>query len=406
MSSGMENLAPVRLNGDGGISVLVAPELGGRIMELSLGGFNFLFVNPALAGKKNVQNDSDWNGVWQNFGGDKIWPAPQGWDSDAQWHGPPDPVLDGGCFSITGQSERSLATLSPADHKTGLQIGRTISLLDGECGVKIDARFSNISGKTAEWSIWPVIQVAASASEPDRHAITFPAPNGYRVMHGVVNNPEYRTDEYGNCEVSYRYIIGKVGADSNGGWIAYSDKSEGRALAVSYDYAEGAKYPDGTNIQVWTSGRGAIYSRGVLRIENGGSENPPYMEMELLSPLTSLNAGETFGFSYAMKACAILPGFAVRSVFGAGVVTEGLSVKKCQDSFLISASIGVFAEGRAVLKTDSGTELCEPEIVSPSCGKRISASLPLSALAGAREIILEYFNSKNTLVIEKAKLYE
>jgi hypothetical protein len=28
-------------------------------------------------------------------GGDKLWPAPQGWNNDAQWPGPPDAVLDG-----------------------------------------------------------------------------------------------------------------------------------------------------------------------------------------------------------------------------------------------------------------------------------------------------------------------
>ena len=32
--------------------------------------------------------------AWKNYGGDKTRPAPQGWDNDEQWHGPPDPILD------------------------------------------------------------------------------------------------------------------------------------------------------------------------------------------------------------------------------------------------------------------------------------------------------------------------
>ena len=37
------------------IEVAVAPELGGRIMEFSLSGRNFLFENPLLKGAENVQ---------------------------------------------------------------------------------------------------------------------------------------------------------------------------------------------------------------------------------------------------------------------------------------------------------------------------------------------------------------
>jgi hypothetical protein len=29
----------------------------------------------------------------------KMWPAPQGWDNQQQWPGPPDPVLDGGPYT-------------------------------------------------------------------------------------------------------------------------------------------------------------------------------------------------------------------------------------------------------------------------------------------------------------------
>ena len=33
-----------------------------------------------------------------NWGGDKVWLAPQGWENEDQWPGPPDPVLDGGAY--------------------------------------------------------------------------------------------------------------------------------------------------------------------------------------------------------------------------------------------------------------------------------------------------------------------
>ena len=105
-----------------GLKVRVVSELGGRIMELSLDGFNFLFVNPVLNGAKNIQPEKSWNGIWQNFGGEKIWPAPQGWDTDRQWAGPPDNVLDGGYFKILSADENSITTQSPTCARTAATI--------------------------------------------------------------------------------------------------------------------------------------------------------------------------------------------------------------------------------------------------------------------------------------------
>ena len=54
-------------------------------------------VERPLAGKlfSPEENQGDGSlGAWKNYGGAKTWPAPQGWDNDQQWHGPPDPVLD------------------------------------------------------------------------------------------------------------------------------------------------------------------------------------------------------------------------------------------------------------------------------------------------------------------------
>ena len=143
-----------------GLKVKVVSELGGRIMELSLDGFNFLFVNPVLDGVKNDQPEKSWDGTWRNFGGEKIWPAPQGWDSDRQWAGPPDNVLDGGYFKILSADENSISTQSPVCYRTGLKIERKISLLENQCGVRVDAEFENCIDKVGEWSVWPVIQVA------------------------------------------------------------------------------------------------------------------------------------------------------------------------------------------------------------------------------------------------------
>ncbi len=388
----------------GGLIVKIEPELGGRIMEFSLDGFNFFFVNPTLAGAKNDQPEKSWNGVWRNFGGEKIWPAPQGWGNDRQWAGPPDNVLDGGYFDVPSADQKSVSTASPVDPRTGLKIERNISLLDDESGVQIDASFENFSEKSGEWSIWPVIQVATPDPDENRYSITFPVPNGIKIMHGVVNSPQY-FEEDGLCRVDYKYIIGKVGALTDGGWVAYVDKATGKAFVASCDFVDG-KFPSDTNVQIWSSGRGAVFSRNVLRIaEDDRVANPPYMEIELLSPLKKIEKGERCFFTYKMRACTVETGQTVKSVNGVAVFSRELSAEKLSDgSVELSTSFGVFASGRVVLKNDKGEKLCESIDVSPSVCLSIHQKIDSSKISKSKEIILEYFNDNYTLKIGTIKL--
>ena len=130
------------------IEVAVAPELGGRIMEFSLSGRNFLFENPRLKGAENVQPTSAWDGKWLNYGGEKIWPAPQGWgDPEREWGGPPDPFIDGGRFEVLAEGENFIEIASPVEPRSGVRISRKIEILEGQSRAKISARLFNRSEK-------------------------------------------------------------------------------------------------------------------------------------------------------------------------------------------------------------------------------------------------------------------
>jgi hypothetical protein len=76
----------------------ITPDLGGRIIQLEFNGAKLFWENPRLYGQSSPETGLDENGEWMNYGGEKIWPAPQGWDNDRQWGGRPDPVLDGGVY--------------------------------------------------------------------------------------------------------------------------------------------------------------------------------------------------------------------------------------------------------------------------------------------------------------------
>ncbi len=94
---------------NGIIRLVAVPSIGGRLMAYDLGPYSYFFVDPDLAGKLYSAEENQGDGslaAWKNYGGDKTWPAPQGWDNDQQWHGPPDPVLDTGRYTLDVLDER------------------------------------------------------------------------------------------------------------------------------------------------------------------------------------------------------------------------------------------------------------------------------------------------------------
>ena len=104
------------------VRLAAVPDIGGRIMAYDLGPYPFLFVDPDLAGRLFTPQENQGDGslaAWKNYGGDKTWPAPQGWDNDQQWHGPPDPVLDTGRYALdtleADGAQAVIAMTSPPD---------------------------------------------------------------------------------------------------------------------------------------------------------------------------------------------------------------------------------------------------------------------------------------------------
>ena len=133
------------------IRLVAVPDIGGRIMALDLGPYPYIFVDPDLAGKLYSPQENQGDGTlaaWKNYGGDKTWPVPQGWENDEHWHGPPDPVLDTGRYvldALRGTEEKAhVRMISPPDEKTGVQITRQFSIQRGSSRVVAELSFSNI----------------------------------------------------------------------------------------------------------------------------------------------------------------------------------------------------------------------------------------------------------------------
>src|SRR5436305_6468398 len=129
---------------NGTVELVMVPQIG-RVMRYAfVKGENVLWENPALFGKTvdltNPPKD------WTNFGGDKLWPAPQD-----RWGWPPDPVIDAGQPEVTVLPNGRLRITGKASKKHGIRFIREISLDPKLPVVNIVNTMENTSGKPQSW---------------------------------------------------------------------------------------------------------------------------------------------------------------------------------------------------------------------------------------------------------------
>ncbi|MHC5094685.1 MAG: hypothetical protein ACYSOU_01065, partial [Planctomycetota bacterium] len=143
---------------NGIIELNVVPEIGGRVVQYALDDKEFFWVNPDLEGKLPTETGLTEDGGWLNYGGDKLWPAPQGWDNDQQWPGPPDAVLDGQPYVLEQLPEGkdgsvAVRLTSGKDLRSGISFSRVIRLHPDSTRVSIEATMTNVDNKPRRWGI-------------------------------------------------------------------------------------------------------------------------------------------------------------------------------------------------------------------------------------------------------------
>ena len=346
---------------NGLITVRIVPRIGGRVIQYKLGDYGFFWVNDALAGTEPPASRLGPKGTWLNYGGDKLWPAPQGWDNDRQWPGPPDAVLDGGPYRPrwTRKDGRCVAAelTSLPDKRSGIQFSRVLKVFEGSTRVAIDATMKNIDTKPRRWGVWAVTQFNAASRHGSGYNKNLWAycpinpksvfPRGYGVLYGLVNNSSFQPDRKGGImRVNYQYRVGKIGLDSPGPWVATVNATDGYAFVHRFRFDPARPYPDKSSVEFWTNGRGEIQAYGkVTKMGDKPPENPYMMETELLSPFALLKPGQSYTYSYEWAAARIEPGTPVVDCTEAGVVCRPLRAKAKGGKLELAGSFGVFYKG-------------------------------------------------------------
>lgn len=255
-----------------GYELIFVPQIG-RIMRYGrIGGTNVLWENPELAGK--VVPPDEQTDKWINYGGDKLWPAPQD-----RWGWPPDSTLDRGACRVEFLGPRRMLVTGKVSPQLGLRFSREIALEKSGSEVSIRNTLTNASEKPVEWSIWEVAQVdnPREAWLPLARKSRF--PEGYFLFPKNPPTPETLRVE------KYRVVLsrdpkrgGKIGTDSTQGWAAAQVESGRFRISAAY---EGGAYPDEGCVQeLWSN-----------------PDPNRYMELELLGPIRKIAPGQSTHFT-------------------------------------------------------------------------------------------------------------
>jgi hypothetical protein len=350
------------------VKLTFVPQLGGRLMQVSFNGHPYLFVNQVYKGK--YISPAEAAGRWINYGGDKIWPLPEGNDDEQHWAGASTPLDDGTyAFSILSQNNRCTVRLEgPPDPPTGLQYTREIGIGSDSPEIFFHAITRNITGHSIAWSVQSVSQYDLSdASDPNQYNHDFWAfaplnprssyLNGYHVRDGLANDPSFSVED-GLFRLNWRYLENEVWLDSTAGWIALVDGTTHYAMVEKIRYIEGADYPEQASVIFYKNGPTVqLNAQGMPYLSSKNlSETPYYMEAELNSPMAVLRPGETYAMDTYWFPSRMSP--ELETVTDAGLVGRRLVARNSAGKLELSGSFGVFFPGalKAYLYDERGAE--------------------------------------------------
>ena len=287
------------------LRLIVVPQNGGRLMQVTFAGHDYLFVNPELRGKYLPPTSAQ----WFNYGGDKLWLLPEGNQDEQHWMGNSDLLDDGPyIFKKLAEGQRcEIELVSPADPQTGIQFARTISLDADSPRIQFRARMKNITGHTLEWSMQSVSQYSTSIPgspakrNPDIWGFTPANPVSgyllrYHVRFGPAENPAVSVRDDGLFAVHYSHWAAELWIDSVAGWLAVVDGTSRYAMVEKFQYEANKTYPGRASVIFWTNGPEPHFNSDGEATLGGTKDSPYYMEAELNSPMCRLNPGEECQF--------------------------------------------------------------------------------------------------------------
>lgn len=340
------------------VRLTFAPQLGGRLMQVQFGSHRYLFVNPQYKGKYFAPVDSTKKREWINYGGDKLWPLPEG-RGEGHWPGPVSDVLDDGEYKLSFVSRNTPCTLrleGPADPATGLQYSREISIGNDSPQISFHAVMKNATEHDIRWSMQSVTQYDTSdprnPQDYDHDFWAFAPVNpqsayldGYRVRNGLADDPSYAVHD-GMFQLRWLYLENEVWLDSCAGWLAVVDDSTKYGMIERFQYFADQEYPGKASVIFYKNGAALeVDDNGTPALRSNHPEEAPYyMEAEINSPLIRLAPGASYALDTQWFPVRL--GKELQTVMPVGIVERRLVASLRVDHLQLSGSFGVFFAGR------------------------------------------------------------
>ena len=365
------------------VQLVVLPQNGGRLIQVSFAGHPYLFVNPKYEGKYLPPT----SGQWFNYGGDKLWLLPEGNADEQHWVGNSD-LLDDGPYSFRKISEGEhceVELTGPADPRTGIQFQRTIRLDADSPRIRFHATMKNTSGHTVEWSMQSVSQYdTAEPGSPSRinHDFRTFAPanaassylNRYHVRFGPAENRAAAIRDDGLFALHYVHMAAELWLDSTAGWLAVVDGSSKYGMVERFQFEESRAYPGKASIIFWTNGPEVrLNADGAASMSSEEDGIPYYLEAEINSPLCRLRPGQTCNLETEWFPTRVESEF--HGVTDAGIVVRPLRATRLENGKVgLSGAFGVFFAGRLVahLYNEHGAELDSASVANVDPAEPVS----------------------------------
>ncbi len=341
------------------VTLIVVPHLGGRLMQVSFGPHEYLFVNPLYLGKYFPPSMGAAQRKWFNYGGDKIWPLPEGNQDESHWPGGSD-ILDDGVYQFKVLSSGNTCTVrlqGPPDERTGLEYSREISIGADSPRIGFHAVMKNITGHYIRWAVQSVTQYnTADPRDPSKYnrdfwAFTPANPSSvfnrqFEAHSGPVDHPSYSVGEQNLFTLHWSYLEGEVGVDSPAGWLAVVDGLSRYTMVERFHVQPKGDYPERASVIFYISGPSLrLDSQGMPKMTSTKTdETPYYMEAELNSPLVTLAPGESYAFDSEWFPTSM--GRELINATDAGVVGKPLAARRDTGGVRLTGLFGVFYQGR------------------------------------------------------------
>jgi hypothetical protein len=343
------------------VTLEIVPQIGGRLIQVKFGGHDLLYINPELKGQVIPPGTQ---GGEHNYGGDKIWPLPEGNQDEQHWSGSGG-RLDGAPFALKvlspGPSACKVRLTGPVDSEIGQRYIREISITPDTPVISFHVVMQNMSGYPQTWSEQTITEYATSEPAGTENFNTkfwgvtglnptSAYPKGYYVRTGPEDNPAFVVKD-GMLRVHWNDIVQEVWIDSPTDWLAAVNGETGYTVVERHDLDPLHEYPGKASVIFYSSGepRRRKPSKDSASPAQGEPVEPregPFVEAELNSPMVQLKPGE----SYAMDTSwyPTHAGLDFVTTTWAGVVVKPLTASLTSAGLTLSGEFGVFYAGNLV----------------------------------------------------------